>query len=54
MIPTIGLMIGAYIITRMLHLTSRPEVSAIVRVFAVITAIIALGCIGLLIQAGTR
>ena len=40
MIPTIGVMIGAYIITRMVELiarTDQPESYAFVRILAVIT-----------------
>jgi len=51
-IPTIGLMIGFYIITRMISLASRSgdrAESALVKIFAVITILVAaLGMVSLL------
>lgn len=41
MVPIIGVMIGAYIFTRMLELCMNPAVSMTVKLFAVITMLIA-------------
>jgi len=46
MIPTIGVMIGAYIITRMLDIALREQTGIIVMIFAVLTIIVA--CFGML------
>lgn len=52
MIPTIGLMMGVYIITRMLELLDKKEVRATPKVFAVITIIITIFCIFALLASG--
>lgn len=41
MIPTIGVMIGAYIFTRMLEICMSPTASSVLKLFAVITMIVA-------------
>ena len=49
MLPTIGVMVGAYIFTRMLELLLNKERESVVAVFAVITMIIVFfGVIGLI------
>lgn len=49
MLPTIGVMVGAYIFTRMLELLLDKERESVVAVFAVITMIIVFfGVIGLI------
>lgn len=49
MIPAIGLMMGAYIFTRMIQLLSRADVNILAKVCAVITLlIVAFGCFVLL------
>ena len=54
MVQIIGIMIAAYIFTRMGELMEKPAVGTAVKVFAVITAVIALGgCFGLLIGGAT-
>ena len=40
MIPAIGMMIGAYIVTRMLELMVNPDSKTVVKVFAVITIVV--------------
>ena len=55
MIPVIGLMIGAYIVTRMISfLTRRGErnESVLVKVFAVITVLVVLICVVDLLSRG--
>ena len=55
MIPDIGLMIGAYVITRMISLLTRKgdrEESVVVRVFAVITILVAVICVSSLLTRG--
>ena len=55
MIPTIGVMIGSYIITRMLDLASRRERPHLVVVIAaIITLVTAIGGIVQLIFAGEQ
>lgn len=45
MIPIIGLMMGAYIFTRMVDMLGRSDVSMIAKVFSVVTILIVLfGC----------
>lgn len=41
MIPTIGIMIGAYIFTRMAELLGSKEAGIVVKIFAVITLLVA-------------
>jgi glucose uptake protein GlcU len=54
MVPTIGVMIGAYIFTRMLELCMNPTVSMTVKLFAVITMLIAgFGAAGLFVSGTT-
>jgi MFS family permease len=45
MIPAIGLMVGAYIFTRMVDMLGRADVSIIAKVFSVCTILVVLfGC----------
>jgi hypothetical protein len=53
MIPTIGTMIGAYIITRMLDLLSSDK-KTIIKVFGVITILVTLLGIIDLLNSGSR
>lgn len=49
MIPAIGLMVGAYILTRMVHMLGRSDVSSIAKLFSVGTILVVLfGCFVLL------
>lgn len=49
MIPAIGLMVGAYIVTRMTVMLTRPDSSKVVRVLSVLTIAVALmSCLQLL------
>ncbi len=41
MIPTIGIMIGAYIFTRMAELLGSKETGIVVKIFAVLTLLVA-------------
>ncbi|MGY6273488.1 hypothetical protein ACXIUT_27790 [Achromobacter denitrificans] len=53
MIPAIGLMIGAYILTRMVDMLGRANVSLIAKLFSVGTIIVVLfGCF-VLLSAGS-
>lgn len=54
MIPTIGLMIGAYIIARMVELLSRSDRGPTTKVFAAISIIVALLSMYDLISAGVK
>jgi hypothetical protein len=45
MIPTIGVMVGGYIFTRMCELAARPDRGKGVKVLAVLTAIVTVFCI---------
>lgn len=45
MIPAIGLMVGAYIFTRMVDMLGRDDVSVIAKIFSVLTILVVLfGC----------
>lgn len=45
MIPAIGLMVGAYIFTRMVDMLGRSDVSVIAKIFSVLTILVVLfGC----------
>jgi len=57
MIPTIGIMIGFYIVTRMISLLLRKDARAehiLVKVFAIITILVNLICVADLMLSGTR
>lgn len=57
MTPTIGLMVGFYIMTRMFALVSRTgerAESALVKIFAVITVLVALWGIVTLLSSGAE
>ena len=48
MVPTIGIMVGFYIITKMLHLASEKSespVDGVIKLFAVITIIVTILCV---------
>jgi uncharacterized membrane protein len=49
MIPTIGVMVGCYILTRMFELMAKPQQNNIVKVFSVITVLVVLASIFILI-----
>lgn len=52
MIPAIGLMVGAYIVTRMTAMLTRPGSSKVVRVLSILTIAVALvSCLQLLTGA---
>ncbi|KRC85627.1 hypothetical protein D3C87_897200 [compost metagenome] len=52
MIPAIGLMVGAYIVTRMTAMLTRPDSSKVVKVLSIITIAVALvSCLELLTGA---
>lgn len=53
MIPALGVMIGAYIITRMLDLLSGDK-KAIVKGFGVVTIVVTLFCVIDILNAGSR
>ena len=52
MIPIIGLMIGAYIFTRMAELLGRSEAGIVVRIFAALTLLISLVGMFILLLSG--
>ncbi len=53
MIPAIGLMIAAYVITRMLNLLiDREKISIVTTIFAAITILVSLYCIYVLLTSG--
>lgn len=54
MIPTIGVMVGFYIVARMIELLSISERHPVAKVFAVIALIVAAICIGDLVTSGTQ
>ncbi len=55
MLPDIGLMIGAYIFVRMVHLTSRPETARVTRILAALTAAFTVFiCLDLLLRGTTN
>lgn len=54
MLPAIGVMIGAYIITRMLDLLSSTEKKTWVKIFGVMTILITLVSVIDLLNAGSR
>ncbi|MGE8656139.1 MAG: hypothetical protein ACN6O8_05250 [Achromobacter sp.] len=54
MIPAIGLMVGAYIVTRMTATLTRPGTSKVVKVLAILTIAVALiSCLDLLTSSAT-
>ena len=54
MIPIIGIMIGAYIFTRMIEILDRDEASIVVRLFAALTLLVTVvGVLLLLLGAMT-
>ncbi len=53
MIPAIGLMIGAYIVTRMFDLMAKAETHKAVKVFAVLTVLITLVSVVDILNAGS-
>ncbi|MNT35229.1 hypothetical protein D3C72_1712500 [compost metagenome] len=55
MIPAIGLMVGAYIVTRMTAMLTRPDSSKVVRVLSILTIAVALiSCLELLTGAAAH
>jgi len=55
MIPAIGLMVGAYIVTRMTATLTRPDSSKVVKVLSVLTIAVALiSCLELLTGAAAH
>lgn len=52
MIPTIGVMIGAYIFTRMAELLGRSEAGIVVRILAAMTLLVALVGMFILLVSG--
>jgi len=54
MIPTIGIMIGAYIITRMIEIICRSDRNVFVKAVSVVTILVAIVSIVDLVNAGTR
>ena len=53
MIPTIGIMIGAYIFTRMAELIQSKETNGVVKFFAVITLLVSMvGTVALFFMSG--
>lgn len=54
MLATIGLMVGAYILTRMLELDLRKETHIAVKVFAALTFLFTLVAMFDLFSAGTK
>ena len=55
MIPDIGLLIGAYVVTRMVSFLTRKgdrEESIVVKVFAVITVLVTVTCVADLLLRG--
>ena len=54
MLPDIGVMVGCYIVVRMLSLCNKKDESIIVRILAVITIIVAAFCTFDLIFQGTE
>jgi hypothetical protein len=53
MLPTIGLMIGAYIITRMIDIGNRKDSSVVVKVFCALTLLFTVFCMFSLATAST-
>lgn len=53
MIPAIGFMIAAYIITRMVASLTRPDVNIVAKVLAVVTILITIVSVIDLISAGS-
>lgn len=54
MIPAIGFMVGAYIITRMVSLIAdKKETGIVTTIFAGITILVTIYCIYLLLTSGT-
>ncbi len=54
MIPALGVMIAAYIITRMFEMISKAETKTVVKVFACLTILITLVSIIDIMNAGSR
>lgn len=54
MIPAIGLMIGAYIITRMLDLLGAADKRPAIKVFGVLTILVTIVSIVDILNAGSR
>jgi len=54
MIPAIGVMVGVYIITRMIELISRSDRHVFVKVVSAITILVTIVSIVDLLNAGTR
>ena len=52
MIPTIGIMLAAYIFTRMVELVDKKEVRMGVKLFAVLTLLITVMCAASLLLSG--
>lgn len=52
MIQAIGVMIGAYIITRMFELMAKVDQNSAVKAFAVVTVLVTLGAILVVLVAG--
>ncbi|MDN4052520.1 hypothetical protein QPK32_05495 [Massilia sp. YIM B02763] len=54
MIPAIGLMIGAYIITRMLDLLAGVDKKPAVKLFGVLTILVTMFCVYDVMNAGSK
>jgi len=54
MIPDIGVMIGLYIVTKMISFATKDKESIFVRIFAIITIIVAVICVADLFLSGTH
>lgn len=54
MIPAIGVMLGAYIITRMFEIMTKAEAKTVVKVFSCITVLITLVCVIDILNAGSN
>ena len=54
MVQIIGIMIGGYIFTRMLEVATTQSISAVVRLFAILTILLDALCIVLLLSSGSQ
>lgn len=54
MIPSISVMIGAYIVTRMFEILAKTESKTVVKVFAVITILVVIVSVIDILNAGSR
>jgi glycopeptide antibiotics resistance protein len=53
MIPAIGIMVGAYIITRMMEILAKAESKNVTKVFSVVTILVTLVSVVDLLNAGS-